>query len=265
MKAQSDEHPAKYSEEIKPILTKLLQKYGSKKVYDPMAGVGTIHDIVPEGCESFATEIEKEWAEKHPKTICENMFYAIALFGPNAFDAVVTSPPYANRMADKHNARDNSPRHTYKHRLGRALTPGSCAGMQWGEEYMQFILKAWRIVVKVMKDHDAYPDDETGSIFILNTSDHVRKGKFIRVVRFHKDVCEWLGLELIETIPVETRRQRNGQNGHLRAEYEYVHVFRKPKNRQGSLEDFPYTKEHYEDKEKVQIPLQKAKKAKGQV
>ena len=41
-----------------------------------------------------------------------------------------------NRMADHHEARRRPAlRHTYRHALGRPLTPGNSGALQWGEEY----------------------------------------------------------------------------------------------------------------------------------
>ena len=49
------------------------------------------------------------------------------------FDAICTSPTYGNRMADHHEARDGSPRDTYRHVLGRPLTPGNSGALHWGD------------------------------------------------------------------------------------------------------------------------------------
>jgi hypothetical protein len=54
-------------------------------------------------------------------------------FDDATFDAICTSPTCGNRMADHHEARDISPRHTYRHVLGRPRTPGNSGALQWGD------------------------------------------------------------------------------------------------------------------------------------
>ena len=89
------------------------------------------------------------------------------------FDAVVTSPCFGNRMADHHNAKDNSKRHTYRHYLGRELTKGSAAGMQWGEEYKHFHTEAWLEAKRVLKRQLAHQVD---LIKVMATGGRLTKG-----------------------------------------------------------------------------------------
>lgn len=63
-------------------------------------------------------------------------------FRDATFDVVATSPTYGNRMADHHEARDDSDRGTYRHRLSRPLHPSNSGAMQWGEEYRSIHEKA---------------------------------------------------------------------------------------------------------------------------
>ena len=90
---------------------------------------------------------------------------AIALpFRDESFDAVVTSPTYGNRFADKHNAKDGSIRRSYTHDLGRTLHAENSGSMQWGQAYRDLHVKAWAECFRVVRP---------GGLFVLNISDHV--------------------------------------------------------------------------------------------
>ena len=139
-------HPATYTDALLPIFAELLLKShghsvavgpGPAKILDPFAGTGKIARLrawLPQA-EFYGYEIEPEWAEQARAAGCacttgdsRQMHYPDAMF-----DAICTSPTYGNRMADHHEARDASPRHTYRHTLGRPLTPGNSGALQWGE------------------------------------------------------------------------------------------------------------------------------------
>jgi len=129
-------HPARYTDVLLPAFAELLQ--GARRIIDPFAGTGKVfalESLLP-GCVVDAIEIEPEWAAMHPRTTVGN---ALTLPWPDAaFDAAVTSPTYANRMADHHKARDASRRNTYRHALGRTLHPANSGAMQWGDDYRAF-------------------------------------------------------------------------------------------------------------------------------
>jgi hypothetical protein len=172
------------------------------------------------------------------------------------WDAVVTSPCYGNRMADTYDgSRDtcttcggdgtepghpegpedagyrpvkcarcagtgyrSSRRHTYTIDLGRPVTPGNAAAMQWGAEYRQLHRQVWEHCVAHLRP---------GGVFILNISDHVRAGALQGVDLWHSATLGGLGLDLVRATPVYTRRQRLGANGEARAACEWVLSFRK--------------------------------------
>ena len=79
----------------------------------------------------------------------------------------MTSPTYGDRLADHHDARDGSVRHSYKHDLGRDLHPDNSGAMQWGPAYRDFHTAAWVEVRRVLRP---------GGRFVLNVKDHVRGG-----------------------------------------------------------------------------------------
>ena len=121
-------HPAKYTDKLLPVFAELLT--GRTRILDPFAGTGKIFELaqwLPEA-DIQAVEIEPEWAAMNPRTTLGN---ALHLPWPaESFDAVCTSPCYANRMADHHEAKDASQRNTYRHALGHPLQPDNAGAMQ---------------------------------------------------------------------------------------------------------------------------------------
>ena len=204
-------HPATFSP---PILDAIDQALGAADtVLDPFAGVGGIHKI---DRRTVGIELEPEWARQHRDTLVGN---ALALpFLDATFDAVATSPCYGNRMADHHNAKDSSVRHTYKHTLCRDLSADNAGAMQWGKTYRSFHWAAWAEAIRTLR-----PD----GLFILNISDHIRGGKPQGVHFWHVVALSALGLMYRGAVPVSTRRQRHGANGALRVESEWVVTFNK--------------------------------------
>lgn len=201
-------HPAKYSNSLMPIFAAALFGYG--RILDPFSGTGKLREIRPD---AYLLEIEPEWAEIKGATVGD----ALAIpWDDSYFDAVCTSPVYGNRMSDHHNARDGSRRNTYRHALGRPLHPHNSGQLQWGKAYRQFHHRAWQEVRRVLRP---------GGRFVLNISDHIRRGKVVPVARFHKLLCLLMGFELIEAHQVKTPRQRHGQNGSHRVAGEWIYVF----------------------------------------
>lgn len=178
-------------------------------ILDPFAGVGSLHAL---GLPTWGIELEYEWASQHPRNIVGDALHLP--FADDSFDAVVTSPVYGNRMSDHHEAKDSSKRNTYRHTLGRPLTKGSSAVLQWGAEYRAFHKRAWREMLRVL---DGW--------FILNCSDHIRKGKQVHVVDWHRQCAESVGFKFRQEITVVTKRNRQGQNHELRVDSESILLF----------------------------------------
>lgn len=211
------DHPAKFSTGMIPVLAQHLQ--GVKRVLDPFAGVGGIfalENYLPD-LEIYALEIEPEWSMAHPLIEQGNALYLP--WPENYFDAICSSCCYGNRMADHHEAKDTSTRNTYRHRLGRPLHPDNSGALQWGDRYRVFHRRAWAEAVRVLAP---------GGRFLLNVSDHIRKGIRQPVTDFHIQAITDLGLKLIEHQQFYTRRNRQGANHHLRVEYESIILFVKP-------------------------------------
>lgn len=217
------DHPATYTNGfISRFRDLLIQHLGPSDpahphvVLDPFAGVGTIHTLRPEYA-TFGVELEPEWARESPYTYIGDST-DLPEYWETFFDAVVTSPTYGNRMADHHDAKDGSKRHTYRHTLGRPLSEGNTGGMQWGAEYRDTHTRVWNEVARVLRP---------GGIFILNVSDHIRKGEVVSVAQWHHSVICTLGFTLVSADSVATPRQRHGANAHLRVESEVIYTFRR--------------------------------------
>lgn len=246
-------HPAPYSDGIIDIFQDKLEVFGSlmpgrsrQYVLDPNAGVGRIHQMDDRFFKTYGVEIEAEWAKAHPATRlgdATNMYW----FADKSFDAICVSPTYGNRMADSHTVSpckscggqgsekldghllicadcngtgksDNSKRITYTHILGRKLHPNNTGQMQWGRKYRRLYIQIWDECIRVLKDD---------GLFILNCSDHIRKGQVIEVTKWHKDLLESYGFVHLDRQEVKTSRMKYGANSHLRVEFETIDTFRK--------------------------------------
>lgn len=206
-------HPAKFSDALLPVIRKMLGPSPTTRVLDPFAGSGRVHEL---GADSVGIEIEPEWAALHP---CTQIGDALDLpFGPEEFDAIVTSPTYGNRMADHHDAKDDSRRNTYKHALGRDLHPHNSGQLQWGPAYREFHAAAWEEAIRVLRP---------GGDFILNVSDHIRRKTIEPVTDWHVGWLTRYGLSFLFEQRVETPRNRQGENGAARVPYESVILFAK--------------------------------------
>lgn len=222
------------------------------KVLDPFGGIGGIHQLrtIPDDWSSnrtfrydtWAVEIEPEWAAQSelvgPTCCADWLRFKIGWEADYRFrwysnagmhsawlkepvDAIVTSPTYGNRMADHHEAKDDSRRMTYRHVLGRALHHMNSGQMQWtGGDYKWFHRKAWRNANRALKP---------GGLFVLNVKNHVRQGKVMRVAEWHRDhLVKVLGFEQLQDIHVPVKGMLMGENHELRVQYEHVFVLRSP-------------------------------------
>lgn len=214
-------HPAPFSRELMPVFAELLNKHGFDRdlgiILDPFAGIGRVHELQNAGFTTIGVELEPEWAEQHPCTRVGNALDLV--FVDDAFDAIVTSPTYGNRMADHHRALDKSHRRTYKHYLERDLDPANSGQLQWGEEYREFHAAAWAEAVRVLRPE---------GLFLLNIKDHQRDKKRAHVSVWHYQTLRSLGLELIDIARVGTPGYRYGENREVRYP-ERVLVFRNMK------------------------------------
>ena len=201
-------HPAKYSDVLLPVFKEMLT--GCNAILDPFAGTGKLRSVFPD---CVLLEIEPEWASIQGAIVGDatNM-----PFPDNSFDAICTSPTYGNRMADAfidHQTEKQYRRNTYTHQLGRKLSENNSGAMQWGEKYKELHRKAWSECFRVLKPM---------GLFCLNISNHIRNGKEVFVTEWHIETLRNLGFTVLEHRKIETRRNRMGQNGNVRVQYESV-------------------------------------------
>jgi hypothetical protein len=132
-------------------------------------------------------------------------------------------PPYGNRYADHHDAKDASRRRSYTHDLGRTLHPNNSGQLQWGPEYRTFHARAWTQAVRVLCP---------GGRFVLNISDHIRNHERQHVTDWHVQTLTKLGLQEIARTDIPTKRMRYGENADARPDAEHVITFEKPRSEQ---------------------------------
>jgi SAM-dependent methyltransferase len=209
-------HPAAFSRPVLRVIRELLggdsERY--KRVLDPFAGTGRIHDLREYGFETIGIELEKEWAD-----LSEFTKQGTALktgLRKGSVDAIATSPTYGNRLADSYDASDPDRRHSYHFDLGRKPSEGSSAVMPWGDEYRAFHVKAWEEAVRVLKSNGR---------FILNIKDHIRDGEWQDVAAWHVSTIMALGFTMAAVRPVSTKGVPSGSNSEVRSEAELVFAF----------------------------------------
>lgn len=188
-------HPAPFSDAVLDVFRDLLARWnvrGGRRLLDPFAGTGRIHELATDGWETVGVELEPEWARVHTDTIVGD---ATALSFPDrSFDAIATSPAYGNRLADSYDPSDPEARRSYSIDLGRPLTVGNGAAMQWGDEYCELHTKVWAECVRVLRPE---------GLLLLNCKDHQRDGAIVGVTGWHLRTLIGLGLVAIDlcTLP----------------------------------------------------------------
>jgi SAM-dependent methyltransferase len=217
-------HPAKFSDVMIPIFAQKLQGYD--RILDPMAGTGKIARIRDRGWEGeiYCNDLEPEWVDPKISEDGLPVFWSfmdaakMTQFNDDFFDAICTSPTYGNRLADHWNRKEFSVRHSYTFDLGHDLHPENTGKMHWGESYMIKHIAIWRECLRVLRT--------TGRL-IINISNHIRRGKEIDCVSFHKTVLTQAKCKIVEEIPVKTARLGYGANNKARVDYEWILIFEK--------------------------------------
>ena len=193
-------HPATYSQAILSAAASFLNP-SHGLIFDPMAGIGGIHALPVDWDPTIVgMEIELEWAKQHPDTHVGSLLspteeiLAKTLHGVQP-DAIVTSPTYGNRMADHHEARDSSERNTYRHRLGRPLSPGNSGQLQWGITYRLWHAIAWEACYELLPP---------GGRLVVDIKDHIRGGERQGVAGWHAGCLTRTGFRLADLTTVST-------------------------------------------------------------
>lgn len=215
-------HPARFTPAVFDALQSTIERWtvetgGRPKVLDPFAGVGTIHLLT--GCETWAIELEPEWAEQSPvqeRTLVGDFFdisnHPSAL---GSFDIVMTSPTYANRMSGNFvgDARGKHRYIGYAPALGRPLTEGNTAETGWTSKYRRMHERAWR---------RAYDLLDVGGWLVVNVKDHYRGEARQPVVAWHRATMRHVGFDIYDELEVPVPSMKFGQNRDARVEHEHI-------------------------------------------
>lgn len=218
---EQTKHPAPFTPTLIPMFAELLtdRGYVGKHILDPFAGVGRIHRLRDWEFSTTGVEIQEKWAEQAEGTLVGNVLHLVDLFGDDQFfDAVVTSPCYGNRFADKHNAQDGSVRRSYTHDHGEPLHPDNAGTLQWGDAYRNFHEAAWEQVDMMLP---------RGGHLLLNIKDHIRNKQRQFVAGWHVSTLCGMGFTLEEHVAVPSSGMRYGENHDARVIEEQIYVFRK--------------------------------------
>lgn len=210
-------HPAVYSDQFIEIFSRFVKP--KSVIYDPFAGTGKIALIKEYVSDLFVicNDLEPEY-EALKKYDVDRWYHEDAeTCIPGFVDFIITSPTYGNRMADSHNAKDKSKRITYTHQLGRKLHDSNTGKMQWGKDYQKKHEVCYAHFYTVLSK----------GLFILNVSDHIRKGKAVNVCDFHIEAALKAGFKFEDRIKVSVKRMRFGQNHSMRISHEEILIFKK--------------------------------------
>lgn len=220
------DHPARFSSQHLAAFTRLLEAESRRLgrellVIDPFAGVGTVHRLARPGIVStVGVELEPEWQSQHPDTLQGD---ATALtFEDDSFDVLLTSPAYGNRLADHHNAKDDSKRYGYQRSLGRPLSPGNGAGMRWGEEYRDIHRRAWAEAFRVLR---------LGALALVNVKNYPNPaggGETVFAVEWHRDALAEAGFVIEDLEEIKSPGLPGEDHAGARRFLEVIIVARKP-------------------------------------
>lgn len=204
---------------IEAIKTRLMGQ--PRMILDPMAG--TLERLkCLEWKKSgnhlvWGVEFEPEWVNDYPH---DRLIQGTALslpFDDEFFDAIVVSPSYGNRDADRSGEwYDNDDRKTYAAALRRNVSEGSLC-VPWGDAYKAGHLRAWIESLRTLR---------TGGLFILNCKSHTKGDAVVPVTGWHMQTLITLGCELLDATSIPTKGRPSGAHYEKRAEMaEQIIVF----------------------------------------
>lgn len=236
------------------------------RLIDTFAGTGKVH-LLDDEAVTIGVELQPRWAACHPRTYVGDATNLprgwrgrMHLWG--------TSPCYGNRYRDHHDARDTckacdghgitgvedgmvqvdathrvplqyvtaeeraalrcprcegtglSVRRSYTHDYGEPLEDGNAGVLRFGTDaYAELHLAAYA---------EAFAALVPGGAALLNVSNFVEHKAVVDTISWHRYALVHVGFNLRQTVPVQTRRYRNGVNREARAGNEVILVARKP-------------------------------------
>ncbi len=216
-------HPAVFHPKLLAVIAAMLKEIGAVTVLDPFAGVGKVHTLAQEipYLITVGVELEPEWANQHPATRVGDAT-ALPPAWTGRFDAIVTSPGFGNRMADQftdHQVGKGYKRNTYRHYLGRRLSPNNGAGLPFGRKYCVLHRNVWQEARRVLGL------GLTPKWLVLDIKDHIRNGRRVRVTLWHKLALASLGFRLVREERVYLAGNQQGANRSARIPYHSVLLF----------------------------------------
>ena len=196
-------HPAKFPDAVLDTLVLMLQERwgdgGNQTILDPFAGTGRIHTLQDHGWKTWGVEIEHEWADPQPNTICGDSTTDLrTILRPHVdprvlgegFHAIVTSPPWANGMGQRSphtNDKGQSTRFSYADGLGRRLCENNTGALRWGPRYRELVDLVWRQCADLLAP---------GGLMVVDNRDSTRTGTIQPVTAWHITTLHGYGLKL---------------------------------------------------------------------
>lgn len=236
-------HPAKFNDHIiNAARAHLIRQLWdgtdrTRWILDPMAGVGRVHELVTRDLPAtdcwrvVGGELELPWARQGAGRGGEGRGHltvqhdAMSMpFPRGVFDAVFMSPDYGNRMADAHNARDKSKRHTYTHYARTAaepweLRPETTCKTKWGKKYKAQHVAIMREVERVLK---------WDGTLVLNVKNIIMNKQEVNVVGWYAGVLRGvLKMDVYDVVDVRGDGLRHGANHDARVDGEVLICARK--------------------------------------
>ena len=214
-------HPAQWTDGVLDVAAAILRDTvdvdRGLRVLDPMAGLGgalSLRSMLGSHVDVVVSDIHV-WDGAHPAVVQGDA--AELPHDDGVFGAVVTSPPFGNRLADRLSV-DGDQRLTYADRRGADAEEGDVSGMQWGDAYRRAMTAVWAECCRVLAP---------GGVLVVEVKDHIREGRWIEVAEWHTLTLTGLGMEPVALRHVTAAGVRGVANQHRRVGVTTVRALRR--------------------------------------